>query len=45
MSACLQNLLGLSLVNIRFLETDLGKQLKRGEMKGIKVRRKSSKMQ
>ena len=35
--------LGLSLVNLRFLETSLGKQLQRAEMKGIEVWRKLSK--
>ena len=35
--------LGLSLVNLRFLETSLGKQLQRAEMKGTEVWRKLSK--
>jgi hypothetical protein len=34
--------LGLSFVNLKFLETDLGEQLQTGEMKGIAVWRKSS---
>jgi hypothetical protein len=35
--------LGLSLVNLKFLETELGNNYNRGDRKGIEVWRKSSK--
>ena len=40
---CLQKRYGLSLVNLKFLETELESSYKRGEVKGIEVWRKSSK--